>query len=62
MPNTSLREAAPTAYLGSGSIERSRDARYKSPFSTRGCANGYAQDKLSTSAQCLMPNAALTLV
>ncbi|MBD2679714.1 MULTISPECIES: hypothetical protein [Nostoc] len=40
IPNTSLREAAPTA----------------SPFSTRGCANDYAQDKLSTSAQCPMPD------
>ncbi|MEH2299396.1 MAG: hypothetical protein V7K88_10280 [Nostoc sp.] len=41
IPNTSLREAAPTAYLYFGSIERSRDARYKS---------------LSTSAQSPMPN------
>jgi hypothetical protein len=41
IPNTSLREAAPTTYLGSGSIERSRDARHES---------------LSTSAQFPMPN------
>ncbi|WP_298912976.1 hypothetical protein [uncultured Nostoc sp.] len=36
MPDTTLGEAAPTA----------------SPNSWRGCTNGYAQDKLSTSAQC----------
>ncbi|MBD2676977.1 hypothetical protein H6H03_04515 [Nostoc paludosum FACHB-159] len=41
MPHTYLREAAPTA----------------APFSTRGCANDYAQDKLSTSALCPMPHA-----
>ncbi|MEH1967577.1 amylo-alpha-1,6-glucosidase [Nostoc sp.] len=42
MPNTTLGEAAPTAYLGFGSIEQSRDARH---------------EPLSTSAQCPMSSA-----